>query len=345
VPASGQAYVAVGGGLAVVGDGLTLTGFAASDGTQRWQSVLSVPIGSAIISVRAWSGVVTAGVLAPNGQTRTEVVLDANTGAQLREYPAALFGGAVAATLATTVVIGPTSVTSYDNATGRIRWRRATGARQSWRADGDTLYVAQVAGGYLGSAPVTALTVINLQTGAERSLGSPLGNPFSGTLALAADGAVLFASAGGVTAYSGSTGFVLWSMSSVVPEGTDPAANLVYLTSANGTLTGVDPLTGAVEASVSGSTAGGAAGIYVVRAGVALGLDSGSNGEAWGLRVATSRVTWTSPRLPWPHFYDDLSGLGGSAAVLGDLVVVTACPHLAATGDVCADPELVAFTL
>jgi hypothetical protein len=345
VPTSGQAYVAVDDAVAVVGDGLTLTAYAASDGTQLWQTTLAAPVGSAIISVRAWPGVITAGVLAADGQTRTEMVVAAGTGQQLRQYPAALFGGAVEASAATTVVVGQTSVTSYDNVTGRVGWRRRIGAGQSWRADGATLYVAQAVGGYLGSSPVTALTVINLRTGAERTLGSPLGNPFSGTLTLASDGAVLFASDDGVTAYSGSTGGELWSMPSVVPEGTDPVANLVYLTSPDGTLTGVDPLTGDVSASVPGSTAGGAAGMYVVRAGVALGLDNGGDGQAWGLRVSSGRVTWTSPQLPWPHFFSDLSGLGGSADVSGNEVVVTACPHLAATGNLCADPELVAFTL
>jgi len=354
VPATGQAYVAVGDGIAVVGNGLTLTAFEAADGTQLWQSTLTAPIGSAIISVRAWPGVITAGVLAANGLKRTEMVIDAATGQPIREYRAALYGGAVAASMTSTVVVGPTSVTSYDNATGRVRWRRSTGADQSWRADENTntLYVAQAAGGYLGSSPVTALSVINLETGDERTLGSPLGNPFSGTLTLAADGVVLFASDDGVTAYSGSTGGELWSMSAVVPEGVDPAAKLIYLTSADGTLTGVDPLTGDTRALVPGSTAGGAAGMYVVRAGVALGLDSGANGSAWGLRVSSDRVTWTSPQLPWPHFFSDLSGLGGSADVAsdsadvsGDEVVVTACPHLAASGNVCADPELVAFTL
>ena len=54
-------------------------------------------------------------------------------------------------------------------------------------------------------------------------------------------------------------------------------------------------------------------------------------------------MTWTAPGLPWPHFFSDLSGLGGSAAVAGDTAVVTACPHLAATPGICADPELVVF--
>jgi hypothetical protein len=345
VPAAGQAYVAVGGGLVVVGDGLTLTAFSLGNGSQQWQATLPAPAGASIMSVRAWPGAVTAGILGADGRTRTEAVVAGATGGELREYPAAMFGGAVAASLTTTVVVGPNAVTSYDNRNGRVRWRRPTGLNWSWRVDGQTLYVAKSADGYLGSSPVTALKVINLKTGAERTLGSPLGSPFSGTLATAADGMVLFASASGVTAYSESTGDLLWSMAGAVPEGTDPAAGLVYLTSDGTTLTGVDPLTGQVRTSVSGS-ANGAAGMYVVRDGVALGLDSGANGTAWGYDVAAGRVTWTSAALPWPHYFSDLSGLGGSAAIAGDsdVVVVAACPQASAAG-ACADPELVAFTL
>jgi outer membrane protein assembly factor BamB len=340
VPAVGQAYVAVGGGVAVVGNGLSLTSYTVDRGKQLWQTTLSAPAGTAIVSVRAWQGVVTAGLLSPDGLVRTEAVIDAATGTVLRSYPAAVFGGAVAASNATTVVIGPSAVTSYDNATGRVRWRREIAGGQSWQADGQTLYVAQSSGGYLSSGPVTELKVINLNTGAERVLGSPLGQPFSGTLAIAAGGAVLFASATGVTAYSDSTGDELWAMPGAVPEGTDPDTGVVYVTSSNGVLTGVDPLTDTVRASVQGATA---AGMYMVRHGVVLDIDSGANGMAWGYDLATGRVTWTLPALPWPHFFSDLSGLGGSAAASGDVVVVTACPHLAATPGICADPELVAF--
>jgi hypothetical protein len=342
VPAVGQAYVAVGSGVAVLGSGLTLTGYQASSGAQLWQAALDAPLGTTIISVRAWPGVVTAGLQAPDGRSRTEVVIDAATGAVLRHYPAAVFGGAVAASKATTVVIGPTAVTSYDNATGLVRWQHPIAAGQSWQVDGQALYVAQSAGGSPSSSPVTALQVIDLSTGAERVLSSPIGNPFSGTLALAAGGAVLFASTAGVTAYSGSTGGVLWSLPGAVPEGTDPVAGLVYLTSADGGLTGVDPLSGTVLASVPDTVA---AGLYVVRDGVALGLDSGASGTAWGYDLAKGQVTWTVPGLPWPHFFSDLSGLGGSAAASGDMVVVTACPHLAASGNFCADPELVALNV
>src|SRR6201996_1905590 len=340
VPAVGQAYVAVGGGVAVLGNGLSLTGYTLDHGKQLWQTTLSAPAGTVIVSVRAWQGVVTAGLLSPDGLIRTEAVIDATTGTVLRSFPAAVFGGAVAASSTTTVVIGPSAVTSYDNATGRVRWRREIAGGQSWQADGQMLYVAQSSGGYLSSGPVTALKVINLNTGAERVLGSPLGQPFAGTLAIAAGGAVLFASATGVTAYSGSTGNELWAMSGAVPEGTDPDTGLVYVTSSNGVLTGVDPLTDTVRASVQGATA---AGMYLVRHGVVLDINSGANGMAWGYDLATGRVTWTLPALPWPHFFSDLSGLGGSAAASGDVVVVTTCPHLAATPGICADPELVAF--
>jgi hypothetical protein len=148
-------------------------------------------------------------------------------------------------------------------------------------------------------------------------------------MSVVADGAVLFTSAAGVTAYSGSTGGALWSMRGALPEGADPSANLVYLTSAGGALVGVDPLTGAVKASVTGSTADGAAGMYVVRGGVALGLDSGQGGDAWGYDLAAGRVTWTAPGLPWPHYFADLSGLGGSAGQSTDVVVIAVCAHLA----------------
>jgi hypothetical protein len=345
VPAIGQAYVAVGGGLAVLGNGLTLTAFALANGAPRWQVTLVAPIGAAVLSVRAWPGVVTAGILSANGRERTEAVIDAATGRQLRRYKAAVFGGAVAASLASTVIVGPTGVTGYDNKTGRARWRHLTGVNRSWRTDGSTLYVAESAGGYRASAPVTALRVINLQSGMERTLGSPLGQPFSGTLAMATGGAVLFASAAGVTAYSGSTGGALWTMAAAVPEGADPVADLIYLTSAGSTLTGVDPLTGDVKASVSGSTAAGSASMYVVRGGVALGMDSGANGTAWGYSAAAGRVTWTSPVLPWPHYFSDLSGLGGSTDTTGDVLVVTACPQADQATKICTRPELVAFTL
>lgn len=345
VPVNGQpAAVAVGDGIVVVGTGLSLTGYDSGKGGKRWQATLTAPGGTEIVAVRAWPGVITVGLLAPGGHARTEVVLDAATGRELRHYPAAVFGGTVTASSAVTVVIGRATVTCYDNATGRARWQRSTSGGQSWQADGQTLYVARAPGGYLSSSPVTALKVINLRTGAEQVLSSPQASPFSGTLAMAAHGTVVFASSAGVTAYSGSTGNLLWSRAGWVPEGTDPAAQQVDFTTADGALLGADPATGAVRASVPASAVTGASALYVVRGGVALGLDSGASGAAWGYDMAKGKVKWTRPALPWPHFYSGAAGLGGSAAAAGDMVVVAACPDLAAPGT-CAAPELVAFNI
>jgi hypothetical protein len=344
-PAVGQAYVAIGGGLAVLGDGLTVTGYdAAATGGRRWQDVLAAPAGTVIMSVRAWTGVVTAGLLSPDGRSRTEVVMDSGTGAQLRRYPAAVFGGAVAASTAGTVIVGPGGVTGYDNATGRARWQRSTTASQSWRAGDGYLYLAEYASGNVASSRVTALKVINVKTGAQRVLGSPVGHPFSGSLAITEGGAVVFASASGVTAYNSSTGGVLWTWPGSVPEGADPAAHLIYLGAGNGTLTGVNPLTGKVRVTVPGAPAGSGS-VYAIRGGIAFDLASGVNGQAMGYDVAHRQTTWTSDPLPWPHFFSDVSGLGGSMEAGGHLIAVTACPHLAASPGLCATPELVAFAL
>lgn len=345
VPSNGQpAYVAVGGGLAVVGTGLTLTGYVARTGSEVWNTTLFAPAGTEIVSVRAWPGVITVGLLAPDGRSRTEVVIDTATGTELRRYPAAVFGGAVTASSATTVIVGPHAVTGYNNATGRVRWRHPASGDQPWQADGQQLYLTRAPGGSSGSSPVTALNVINLKTGAERVVGSPPGRPFAGTLAMAAGGVVLFTSAAGVAAYSGLTGGELWTKHAV-PEGTDPVARQVVLTLPDGALIGVDPVTGNARASAPADAATGTSALYVVRDEVALGLASGASGDAWGYDMATGKVTWTSSALPWPHFFADPSGLGGGAAASGDMVVITACPHLAASKGICADPRLVALNV
>jgi hypothetical protein len=139
---------------------------------------------------------------------------------------------------------------------------------------------------------------------------------------------VLFSSAAGVTAYNGSTGARLWSAQGAVPEGADHSPRRIYLTEGSN-LVGVDPQTGRVKATASGSAVNGAAGVYVVRNGVALGLDQGGNGDAWGYALSVQRVTRAAPGLPWPHYFVDLSGVGGSADPAGNLVVIAACRQLA----------------
>jgi hypothetical protein len=333
VPAVGLAYAAVGGGLAAVGGGLTVTAYSSRTGALEWQDTLTgFPAGAAIVSVRAWPGEVTAGVSyrpADGGARRTEVVLSAADGAQSGRYPAATFGGAVAASLKYTVVVGATAVTSYDNATGHVRWLHQTGpVAQAWRTDGNWLYVAESPGGFVDSAPVSALHRIDLATGSEDTVRPIEGLSFPGTLSGAFDGVVLFSSAAGVTAYNGSTGARLWSAHGAVPEGTDHHPRRIYLTE-GANLVGVDPQTGRVKATASGSAVNGAAGVYVVRNGVALGLDQGAGGDAWGYALAVQRVTLAAPGLPWPHYFVDLSGVGGSADQAGNLVVIAACRQLA----------------
>jgi hypothetical protein len=344
VPAGGQAgYVAVGDGLVVVGTGLSLTGYAADSGRVRWEQTLTAPVGSQIVSVRAWSGILTVGVLALGGQSRTEVVLDPATGRERQDYPAAVLGGAVSASGATTVVIGSAAVTSYDNATGRVRWRRAIGSSQSWQVDEQFLYMTAASGGHLGSSAATALRRINLSTGSQSVLSPTRGDPFSGALAMAVGGVVLFGTATGVTAYQGSTGDMLWSRAGWVPEGTDPVLQEAEFTAANGTLLSVDPLTGTVKGSVPAAAVPGTAALYLVRGGVVLGLDSGPNGAAWGYDTATGAVSWTVSALPWPHFFSGEAGLGGSGGATGDLAVVTMCAQLSAATGGCVSPMLVAL--
>jgi hypothetical protein len=113
-----------------------------------------------------------------------------------------------------------------------------------------------------------------------------------------------------------------------VPEGVDHNPRRIYLTEGSN-LIGVDPQTGRIKATASGSAVNGAAGVYVVRNGVALGLDQGGGGDAWGYALAVQRVTRAAPGLPWPHYFVDLSGVGGSADPAGNLVIIAACSQLA----------------
>ena len=341
-PASGLAYLAVGYGVAAVGAGLTVSGYSARTGAPLWdQTLAGFPAGAAIVSVRTWPGEVTAGVsyTSAGHLVRTEVVISGSTGTESGRYPAAMFGGAAGGSSQNTVIIGPTAVTSYDNATGRARWRVATGpVAQAWRTDGGLLYVAEAVGGFLGSGPVTALRQINLATGAQILVRPLEGLSFAGTFSVAFDGVVLFSTAGAVTAYSGATGAWLWSLGGVVPEAADPRKQRIYLTR-GANLIAVNPLTGQVTATASGSAVNGSAGLYAVRDGVALGLDQGANGDAWGYNIGAQRVTLAAAGLGWPHYFVDLSGVGGSADPASDLVVIVACTQLAPGAGPSATPS------
>jgi PQQ-like domain len=343
VPDSGLAYLSVGYGVAALGAGLTVSGYSDSTGAPLWvQTLTGFPAGAAIVSVRTWPGEVTAGVSYVSGGhlERTEVVISGPAGAVSGRYPAATFGGAAAGNAQYTVIIGSTAVTSYDNATGRVRWRVTTGpVPPAWRTDGGVLYMAESASGYLGSAPVTALRRIDLATGTQILVQPIDGFSFGGgTLSAAFDGVVLFSTAGGVTAYNGTTGAWLWSLGGAVPEGADPRKHRFYLTRGSD-LIAVNPLTGQVTATVPGPAVSGSAGLYAIRDGVALGLDQGADGDAWGYDIGAQRVTLAAAGLGWPHYFVDLSGLGGSADPASDLVVIAACTQLAPSSPVPASPS------
>ena len=349
-PARGQAYASLGDQVAAIGSGLAVSAFAAPSGRPLWTADLAgFPAGSAIVSIRVWPGVVTAGVGLPattGTDTREEVVLATATGRRIRAYPAAPFGGAVAADTATTVIVGPRAVTRYANRTGDVLWSRPTGpAAQAWQEDGSNLYVTVSADGYLGAAPVTALRQINVRTGAER-LVRPPDEAFDGALSLAFDGVVLFAAAGGVTAYNEATGARLWHRRVALAESVDAVAQRLYLLAGNA-LIGVAPQTGSKLARVRGATAA-SAGLYGVRAGAVLGIDHGALGKAWGYKVATQRVLWTSNPLPWPHYFVDPSGIGGSTSPGMDGLLLAICAELGpplagSAAQPCLRPELAAI--
>ena len=341
VPVHGQAYAAVGHGLAVVGVGMSLRAYNSRTGKQRWDDELpGFPAGAAIVSVRVWPGVVTAGVsYGPGGRSRAEIVFSNATGKQYHWHSATRFGGAVWATAQTTVVVGPGAVTAYANATGKPRWRRPTGpAAQSWQVDGADLYVTVAAGGYLGTQPVTALRRIDLATGVETVV-RPAAASFPGTLSGLVDNVVLFSSNTGVTAYDGLTGLRLWALRGVIPESSDPSQGRFYLTEGTSLLE-VDPASGQVLARAPGSAVAGSAGLFAVRNGVALGLDQGANGQAWGYDVRARQVVWTASGVPWPHYFVDLSGPGGSAEPDGAKVIVAACAKLAPKSATSATPSV-----
>lgn len=293
--------------------------------------------GQAVAGAPATNG----GTAAGNGPPRAEVVLRASTGHRIRAYPAAQFGGAVAASPGTTVVVGPRAVTSYANHTGAVRWSRPTGTvPQAWQVDGGELYMAVAAGGYLGSAPVTALRRISLGTGTQHIVRSH-GPSFLGALSLAYRGVVVFSSARWARGYSATTGRELWHYPGALPDTLDAVAGRLYLISGN-TLIGVKPQTGSTLARVSAASSSG---LYGVREGTVLGIDHGALGKAWGYGIAAQQVIWTSRPLPWPHYFVDLSGIGGSAPPGQDAVLLAICGQVAAQAagtavPRCTRPEL-----
>ena len=349
-PAAGEAYASAGSGLAVAGFGQTVEAWDLQSGQPLWgagPAALAARPGAVVASVRSWPGVVTVGLQDPaaagRAASRTELVLSAQDGKVLRRLPAAPYGGAVAAGAARTVVIGPHAVVSYRNATGRPAWRRAAaGGAAAWQVSGGYLDLAVTARRGPQAGQVTALRRISLTSGAQQVLRPP-GRAFAGSLSGAVAGVVLFSGPGGLTGYSSVTGKRLWFRAGVVPSALDASRQLLYVTSA-GALIGLDPATGA---KIARSRVPGASAIYGVAGGVAVGLDLGSLGDAWGYSVTRHRVVWTTMPLPWPHFFTGLSGLPGGDDPATGIFLLTTCASLGSgTGNgsaqPCQRPELAA---
>jgi len=345
VPSAGAGYAATGGGLAVFAAGLRVTAFQLSVGGRAWQTTITgVPAGSEIVGVRAFVGEVAVGVQPPAGETpeRDEVILSASTGQPVRIYPAAAYGGAIAASGGDTVVVGRTAVTAYANSTGRVLWSRPVGSPgQTWRVSGQYVYVAQPD----GSAGVLEVRRISLSTGAETVV-RPAHGTFPGALSAVVDGAMLFSVPGEVAAYDGGTGGGLWHQPGAVLELADPVAGIVYLAS-GAELDGVDVASGTLLGRAALSVTGS---LYWVSDGVALGLDQDALGDAWGYSLDSRRVLWTSAGLPWPHFFVDLSGLGGSASQGDKVVLLATCARVgpqagAAVAPPCLRPQLAAVMI
>ncbi len=81
VPAAQRAPVALGGKVAVLGAGLSLPVLpAVFNGKPLSGATLAAPTATAIMSVRAWPGVITGLCWAGRQNSRTEVVIDAAIG-------------------------------------------------------------------------------------------------------------------------------------------------------------------------------------------------------------------------------------------------------------------------
>jgi hypothetical protein len=352
-PLQGQAYAAAGGGVAVIAFGATVIAYDVATGQPRWTETLrSVPAGSAIVSVRAWGGVITVGIatvgvsVAGAMASRQEIVLDAATGRRLRSYLAARAGGAAWASRRRTVIVGPEAVASYVNATGRAIWRVPTGpAEQAWRVAGGNLYVTVSAHGEIGTAPVTAVREIDLRTGEERLI-QPQNGVFDGMLAGVIDGVLLFSGNSGLSSYSLATGHLIAHRPGAVLEGNDPVLDVLYADVA-GEVTGIDPVT--LQNEFTDKSPSMPSGFYSVRAGVAIGLKTGAGGAAWAYGIAKRRTIWTATPLPWPHFFADPSGLGGSIDQATGTALLVTCAKtgqraqgsVLGDGRVCLRPRLV----
>jgi len=148
--------------------------------------------------------------------------------------------------------------------------------------------------------------------------------------------------------YSIASGRMTGEVPGAVAEGADPVRGVLYA-DVGGSLTGIDPVTGRAVPARPGTVPDG---VYGVRAGIALGLDSGAGGAVWGYSIAKRHVLWTAKALPWPHYFAADSGLGGSVDPASGTVLLVTCQAtgdpvlgtvIGGSGKTCLKPRLVAI--
>ena len=133
-------------------------------------------------------------------------MLNAVSGKQIRTFPATRFGGAVNATVRSTVVIGRNAVTSYSNSTGRCalalrdRLGPAGLGAQRGLAVRDRVRDGRGRDGAGYRRPAD-----QLETGKE-GLIQPVGGAFDGRLSGAFHGTLLFLAGDGLRMYNEKTG-------------------------------------------------------------------------------------------------------------------------------------------
>ena len=296
------------------------------------------------MSVRTWPGEVTAASPTPGPGiwSAPRWSISGLTGTESGRYPAAVFGGAVGGSALYTVIVGPTAVTSYDNATGRVRWRLATGpVPQAWRTDGRDAVRGRIrrrvpgfGAGHRAAPDRPARPARRSSSGRWRDSRSPARSAPRSTAWCCSprgrgDRVRRHDRSVAVVHRRGGARGLPTRAAADLP---DPGSNLIA----------VDPLTGQVTATVSGSAVTGRRACTWSGTVWRSGSTRAPNGDAWGYDIGAQRVTLAAAGLPWPHYFVDLSGVGGSADPASNLVVIAACTQLAPSSPARPEPIPVA---
>ncbi len=179
----------------------------------------------------------------------------------------------------------------------RIRPARCSGATrpvsapQAWERSGNSLFVTVSASGEVGTAPVTAVREINLQSGDDRLIHADRRIIRREAERRVRRDAAVLCRRRPADVQRDSTGRQTGLRAGAVPEAIDPVQQVLYV-EVRGALIGIDPMTGLNE---PGTIYPGPPGTYGVRAGVALGLDTGSGRSRLGLQPGQEACDLDNP--------------------------------------------------